>query len=71
MHGKAIWKPGIGEIAKVARGIALKSHKKGGYSTPYEPSAANMLSFDIKLNPSWKTEVSKIAWIRRPCSQIK
>ena len=28
MHGKAIWKPGISEIAKASSGIAPKSQKK-------------------------------------------
>ena len=27
MHGKAIWKPGIGEIAKASRDIAPGPHK--------------------------------------------
>ena len=35
MHGKAIWKPGIGEIAKASRGNAPQG--EGVYSTPYEP----------------------------------
>ena len=57
MYKKAIWKPEIREIA---------------YSAPYESLAArtNMLAYiglcptTIKLNPSWKTEVSKSAWIK-------
>ena len=36
MHGKAIWKPGIGEIAKASWGIAWR----GVYSTPYKPPAS-------------------------------
>ena len=61
MHGTAIWKPRISKIAKASRG-----------SAPYEHSAAraNMVTFvglwptAIKLNPSWKTDVSKSAWIK-------
>ena len=30
MHGKAIWKPGIGEIAKASRGIAPGTQRGGG-----------------------------------------
>ena len=51
MHGKAIWKRGIGEIAK--------PHTRGAYSAPYEPleAMANVLTRvglwpAIKLNPS-------------------
>ena len=36
MHGKPIWKPGIGEKAKASRGNA----KSGVYDAPYEPPAA-------------------------------
>ena len=63
MHGKAIWKVGISEIAKSSTD-----------SAPYEPIAAraNVVTYvglwptAIKLNPSWKTEVSRSAWIK-PC----
>ena len=45
---------------------------RGTYSAHYEPQAAraNMLTHNglwpttIKLNPSWKTEISKSAWIK-------
>ena len=48
------------------------------YSTPYESpvAMANVLmqvglwSRAIKLNPSWKTEVSKYAWIK-PCTVVR
>ena len=58
MHGKAIWKPEITEIT--TSGATL------------EPRAAriNMLMhfmlwpMAIKLNSSWKMEVSKSAWIK-------
>ena len=71
MHGKAFWKSGIDEIAKASRDIASRPHK-GAYSAPYEiPAArANVLTYvglwstAIKLNPSWKMEVSKSAWIK-------
>ena len=36
MHGKPIWKTGIGEKAKASRGNA----KSGVYDAPYEPPAA-------------------------------
>ena len=41
IHGKSIWKPGLGEIAKASRGIALGCHK-GVYSDPYEPPATRI-----------------------------
>ena len=34
MHGKAIWKPGISEIAKASRGTAPEPHKKGRLQHP-------------------------------------
>ena len=45
IHGNAIWKPEMGEIAKASKGIALDLIS-GAYSAPYEPLAvrANMLS---------------------------
>ena len=66
MHGKAIWNPGIAEIAK--------GELTGDLKHPLKPPAsrANALTYvglwpmAIKLNPSWKTEVSKSAWIK-PC----
>ena len=71
MHRKAIWKPGIGEIPNVSRGIAPGPHKVGLHH-PYEPPAAkaNVLAYvrlcptGIKLNPSWNSEISKNAWIK-------
>ena len=36
MPGKAIWKPGFGEIAKASRGNTTR----GIYGAPYEPSVA-------------------------------
>ena len=33
MHGKAIWKHGIGKIAKASRDIAPGPHKGGGEGT--------------------------------------
>ena len=36
IHGRAMWKPGIGEIAKGFRDIAPGPYK-GGLNTPYEP----------------------------------
>ena len=63
IHGKAIWKLGIGKIAKASGNTAPRPHK-GAYNTPYEPPAArvNMLT-PVGLWPSWKTEVRKSAWI--------
>ena len=41
MHGKAIWKHGISEIAKASsRGIVPGPHKGEAYSIPYEHPAA-------------------------------
>ena len=41
MHGKAIWKHGISDIAKASsRGIVPGPHKGEAYSTPYEHPAA-------------------------------
>ena len=78
MHGKAIWKPGVGEITKAFRDIAL-DHIRGTYSIPYEPPVAmfNMLTHvrlwprAVKLSPSWKMEVSKTAWIKPWSSATK
>ena len=38
MHGKAVWKPGIGEIAKAARDIAPEPHKGGLQHPIWTPS---------------------------------
>ena len=61
MHGKAILKPGISEIAKASRG-----------SAPFEPIAVRtkVLTYvglwptAIQLNPSWKTEDSESACMK-------
>ena len=72
MDRKAIWKTGFGEIAKASRGIAPAPHKEEGIlQRPFEPPSArtNALMYiglcptATKLNPPWKTEVSKNAWI--------
>ena len=68
MHGKAIWKPRITEIAKASRDFALQGGWGGGgggggagpYSAPLEPTTArtNVLmlvglwSMNMKLNTS-------------------
>ena len=60
MNGKAIWKPGIGEIAKPFRGIAPEPHK-GGFTAPHmtlQLQEANVL-MHAGLWPSWKMEVTK------------
>ena len=38
IHGKAIWKPGISEMAKQGEGGGAGG---GGYTTPYEPQCAD------------------------------
>ena len=71
MHGKAIWKIRFGDIAKASKDCPW-TPQRPHYSAPYEPPAegANVLMrvgswpMVIKLNPSWKTEVSKSAWIK-------
>ena len=40
MHGKAIWKPGLDEIAKASRSIASDPTGKF-YSYPYQPPVAS------------------------------
>ena len=40
MYGKAVWKPGIGEIAKASSGIAPEPHK-GGLKHPIQTSSCN------------------------------
>ena len=45
MHEKAIWKPGIHEIAKAPRGNATR----GVYRTPYETPAAR----DQRADAHW------------------
>ena len=77
MPGKTIWKTGIGGIAKASRDIALEPQKGGGgvYSAPYETPVARgqradarwVMAYGYKLIPSWKTEVSKSAWIKPFC----
>ena len=75
MHGKVIWKPRIAEIVKAPRDVApesLKGKGGGGLQCTLEPLAArvNMLMHvalwptAIKLNPSWKTEINKSAWVK-------
>ena len=44
MHAKAIWKPGISEIAKASTGNA----KKRVYNTPYEPPAVRGQHVDAR-----------------------
>ena len=56
MHGKTMWKPGIGEIAKAFRGIAPGPHK-GAYSAPYEPPASR-----AKV-PSFKGQSANVRWV--------
>ena len=38
VHGKAIWKPGIGQIAKALRGISLGPHMGGLWHSIWAPS---------------------------------
>ena len=71
LHGKAIWKPGIAEIVKATRGFAPGPHKWDlQYLLEHEAARANVLThvglwpMIIKLNSSWKMEVSKSAWIK-------
>ena len=73
MHGKAIWKLGIGEIAKASSDI-LPWTPQAGFTAPQmntQLQGSNELMHHvglwpmvIKLNPSWKREVSKSAWIK-------
>ena len=73
MHGKTIWKPGIGKIAKASRGIA-PGPNKGGFQRPiWTPScnsqhadARRVMAYSHKTQSFMKTEVSKSAWIK-PC----
>ena len=50
MHGKAIWKPELDEIAKASRGIAPGTYKEGGgvYSASYEPPVAGVQCADAR-----------------------
>ena len=41
MHGKAIWKQGIGEIAKASRGIALWIPQGGLLQRPISTPSCN------------------------------
>ena len=47
MHGKAIWKPGIGEITKAPMGIAPEPYKGAVCSIPYEPQTARSQHADV------------------------
>ena len=49
MHGKTIWKPGIGEIAKASRDIAPGTHK-GGFQR-------------LILTPSCKGQRADVRWV--------
>ena len=49
IHRKSIWKPGIGKIAKVCRGIAPGPHK-GGLTVPH-------------MSPSCKDQRADVRWI--------
>ena len=71
MHGKAIWKPEICEMAKASRDIAPGPHKGGLQQPIWTPAArVNVLMHVglwprvIKQNPSRKLEVIKRAWIK-------
>ena len=51
MHGKAIWKPEIGEMAKTSRDLAPGPHSEdGAYSAPYNfpVSYGNKTQFFMK-----------------------
>ena len=53
VHGKAIWKPGISEIAKASSAIAPGPHK-GYYSAPHELPASRvnvLMHIRLLLNP--------------------
>ena len=71
IHGKAIWKPGIGETSKASRGSAPEPHK-AGFAAPHMNLQLQEVILlmhiglwptSVKLNPSWKSEVSRSAWI--------
>ena len=65
MHEKAAWKPGISEIAKAFMVIAPGPHKGGLHHAIWNPNCKGQCGpMAIKLNLSWKTEVSKSAWIK-------
>ena len=71
IRGKAIWKPGIGETSKAFRGIAPEPHKVGFPAPHMNPQLQEVILLmhiglwptSIKLNLSWKSEVSRSAWI--------
>ena len=84
-HGKAFWKPGIDEIAKASRGIALGPTREA-CNLPYDPNPPPPPTFQlqwliswrtlgyglataIKLDPLWITEVIKSAWMKPLWSQ--
>ena len=71
IHGKAIWKPGIGEITKASRCTAPGPRKESLQHLTWTPSCKDQCAdicglwlISIKLNHLWKTEVSKSAWIK-------
>ena len=47
MHGKAIWKPGIGEIAKASRDIAPWPHKGDLLQSPIWAASCNDQHADL------------------------
>ena len=57
MYGKTIWKPGSLELEPPTARINMLMHVGLWLTT-------------IKLNPLWKTEVSKSAWIKSCCAVI-
>ena len=54
MHRKAIWKPGMAEIAEAFRGFAPGPHK-GSLPLTY----VGLWPTATELNPSWKTGQQK------------
>lgn len=72
MHGKTIWKLGTSEIAKASRGIPhwTQQEKFTALHMDTQLQGANVLMhagiwpMTIEPNPSWKTEVTKSAWIK-------
>ena len=71
IHGKANWRQEIAETAKASRGIAPGPHKVG-LTAPHMnlqlqwPMCVHVGLWPTSkaLNPSWKMEVSKSAWIK-------
>ena len=64
MHGKAIWKLEISEIVKTFSSIAPGLHKRDLQRHIWAPGCKDQRP---DAHPSWKTEVSKSAWIK-PCT---